>query len=104
MIIEYNTPNEVAFLQSNLGSYKVMTFDTTSIKILDEKDARSMILIRKYKTITQFIDNMVANLQFLGEEVDPSILLLLGFYRLHKVSHSEFECLHCADAVAKVLI
>lgn len=28
MIMEYNALNEVAFLQSNLGSYKVMAFDT----------------------------------------------------------------------------
>ena len=27
MIIEYNAPNEIAFLQSDLGSYKVMVLD-----------------------------------------------------------------------------
>ena len=53
--------------------------------------------------MTQFIDNMVANLQCLEEEVDPCILLLPGFFQLHKVSHLEFECLVCQEAIAKVL-
>ena len=46
---------------------------------------------------------MVANLQCLGEEADPSILLLPGFCWLHKFSHSEFECSTCQEVVAKVL-
>ena len=46
---------------------------------------------------------MVTNLQCLGEEADPSILLLPGFFRLHKVSHSELKCSSCQEAVAKVL-
>ena len=32
IIIEYNAPNEVAFFQVYLGSYKVMTFDITLVK------------------------------------------------------------------------
>jgi hypothetical protein len=36
MVIEYNALNEVAFPQYYLGSYKVMAFDTTSIKALDD--------------------------------------------------------------------
>ena len=46
---------------------------------------------------------MVTNLQCLGEEADPSILLLSGFCWLHKVSHSEFEFSSCQEVVAKVL-
>ena len=45
---------------------------------------------------------MVANLQCLGDEVNPSILLLPRFCRLHKVSHLEFECSWCQEEVAKV--
>ena len=55
------------------------------------------------ETVTQFIDSMVTNLQCLGEEADPGILLLPGFCRLHKVGHSEFECSVCQEAVARVL-
>ena len=51
----------------------------------------------------QFIDNMVTNLQYLGEEADPNIVLLLGFYRLHKVSHLEFIFLDFQEAIAWVL-
>ena len=57
----------------------------------------------KDEIVTQFIDSMVTNLQCLGEEVDPSILLLLGFCWLHKVSHLEFEFSSCQEVVAKVL-
>ena len=46
---------------------------------------------------------MVTNLQCLGEEVDPNILLLLGFYWLRKVSHSKFECSSWQEAIVKVL-
>lgn len=100
MIIEYNSPNEVAFAQSNLGSYKVMAFST---KKADDQTDKSKVSIPKQEVVMQFIDNMVANLQCLGEEADPSILLLPGFCRLHKVIHSELECSSCQGAVAKVL-
>ena len=46
---------------------------------------------------------MVGNLQCLGEEVDPNILLLPRFFRLHKASHLEFECSLCQEPVTKVL-
>ena len=46
---------------------------------------------------------MVTNLQCLGEESDSSILLLPGFFRLHKISHLEFECSSCQEAFAKGL-
>ena len=87
MITYYNASNEVAFLQIYLGSYKVMVFYTTSIRKLDDQDMGPMIPPTKDEAMTQFIDHMMTNLQFLGEEVDPNILLLPGFYRLHKVTH-----------------
>ena len=39
----------------------------------------------------------------MGEEADPNILLLQGFFQLHKVSHSKFEISSCQEVVAKVL-
>ena len=57
----------------------------------------------KPEIMTHFMDNMVANLQCLGEEANPSILLLLGFFKLHKVSHSKFECSFFQEVVIKVL-
>ena len=95
MIIEYNATNEVPFLQLDLGSYKVMEFDTILAKISDDWHRELEIPIPKDEIMTQFIDNMVANLQCLGEEADPSILLILGFCRCNKVSHSKFECSSC---------
>ena len=80
MITEQNAPNEIIFLQLDLGSYNVMVFYTALAKILDDQDEKSMISIPKQEIVTQFIDNMVANLQCLEEEVDPNILLLLGFF------------------------
>ena len=80
IIIEYNSLNEVELLQSDLGSYKVMAFDTILTKILDYQDGKSKILIPKDEIMTQFIDNMVANLQCLGEEDNPDILLLPQFF------------------------
>ena len=102
MIIEYNALNEITFLQSDLGSYKVMALDTVPNNTSRDQDKEPKVPVPKSETVTQFIDNMVTNLQCLGEEVDPSILLP-GFCRLHKVSHSKFECLACQEAVAKVL-
>ena len=91
MIIEYNSPNEIAFLQLDIGSYKVMVIDIIPTKVSKNQDKELKILVPKNEIVTQFIDNMVANLQCLGEEVNPSILLILGFFQLHKVSHSKFE-------------
>ena len=79
MITECNTPNEVTFLQKDLGSYKVMVFDTTSTRKSDDQDMDPIISIPKDEVVTQFIDHMMANIQCLGEEADPNILLLLGF-------------------------
>ena len=79
MIIEVNALNEITFLQSNLGSYKVMVFDTIPTEASQDQDKELKMLVLKGEIVTQFIDNIVANLQCLGEEVDPSILLLLGF-------------------------
>ena len=65
-----------------------MTFDTIPTKMLEDQDREPKILTPKDEIVTQFIDNMVANLQCLGEEADPSILLLPKFCQLHKVFHS----------------
>ena len=46
---------------------------------------------------------MMTNLQCLGEEVDPNILLLPRFCWVHKMSHSKFECSSCQEEVTKVL-
>ena len=83
MILEYNAPNEVILLQLDLGSYKFMSFDTTSTKISNDWDEKSKVPISKDKIMTQFIDNMVTNLECLREEVDPNILLIQGFFWLH---------------------
>ena len=80
-----------------------MDFDTTSTKTLDDQNGRSMIQIPKEEIVTCFIHSMVANLQCLGEEEDPSVFILPRFCRLHKVSHLEFECSHFQEAIAKVL-
>ena len=40
MIIEHNALDEVAFLQSNLSSYKVMDFDTTSTKTSNDQNGK----------------------------------------------------------------
>ena len=103
MITEYNAPNKVSFLQTELGSYKVMALDTISTTQSSDHDIDPAILAPKKEVIKHFIDQMMANLQCLGEEVDPNILLLPGFCRLHKTSHSEFECSSCQEVVAKVL-
>lgn len=79
MITDYNAPNEIGFLQMDLGSYKVMVFDTMSTGKPDDQHVDSMISASKDEVITQFIDHMMANLQYLGEEVDPNTLLLPGF-------------------------
>ena len=46
------------------------------------------------------MDGIVTNLQYLGEDENPNILLLLGFCRLHHVSHLEFECLDYQDVIS----
>ena len=95
MITKYNAPNEVAFLQMDLGSYKVMVFDTTLTTKPGDQDMDLMVSALKEEVVTQFIDHMMANLQCLGEEANPNILLLPEFCQLHKMSHSEFECSSC---------
>ena len=57
-----------------------MVLDTIQTKILDDEDKELKILIQKDEIMTQFIDNIMANLHCLGEEVNPSIPLLLGFW------------------------
>ena len=53
----------MAFLQSDLGSYKVMEFDMIPTKISIDQDKELKMPIPKDEIVTQFIDSMVANLQ-----------------------------------------
>ena len=46
---------------------------------------------------------MVANLICFGKESYLNVLLLLGFCRLHKMSHSKFECSHFQEVISWVL-
>ena len=103
MITKYNALKKVAFLQLDLGSYKVMAFDKIPDKISDDQDREPNIPIPKDEIMIQFIENMVANLKCLGEEDDSNILLLPGFCRLHKVGHLDLECSLCKEVVSKVL-
>lgn len=77
IITEYNAPNEVSFLQIDLGSYKVMVFNTTLTMKLDDQGMDPLVLASKDEVVIQFIDHMMANLQCIEEEADPNILLLL---------------------------
>ena len=79
MITKYNAPNEIAFLQSDLGSYKVMVLDTVPTNTSQDQDKEPKVLVPKREIVTHFINNMVTNLQCLGEEVDPNNLLLPGY-------------------------
>lgn len=81
----------------------MMSLDINAADKPDHLNKESTIPTLKEEPITQFVDNMVANLECLGKEEDPNIFLLLGFCRLHKVSHSEFEYSHCQGAVTRVL-
>ena len=47
MITEYNAPNEVAFLQIELGSYKVMALDTISTTQPGDHDIDPVVLAPK---------------------------------------------------------
>ena len=82
MITNYNALNEITFMQSDLGSYKVMVLDTVSTDTPQDQNKEPKVPIPNTKTMTQFIDSMVTNLQCLGEEADPSILLLPRFFQL----------------------
>lgn len=62
MIIDYNSSNEVAFLQSNLGSYSVMTLDINLIEKYDNPISGSQNPTPREEITTQLIDSMVANL------------------------------------------
>ena len=56
-----------------------MVFNTIPTKASQDQDKELKMLIPKSEMVTHFIDNMVANLQCLGEEADPIILLLSKF-------------------------
>ena len=49
------------------------------------------------------MDKMIYNMQYLKEDVDPNILLLLGFCCLDHASHSEFEFPCCQDVALWLL-
>ena len=51
-IIEYNAPNEVALFQADLGSYKVISLDITSAKILNNLNKEYTIPIPKEELVT----------------------------------------------------
>ena len=80
MTTNYNAPNEIAFMQLELGSYKVMVLDTTPTNTHQDQNKEPEMPIPNTEIVTQFIDSMVANLQCLGEEADPSIFLLPRFF------------------------
>lgn len=80
MITDYNASNEIAFMQSTMGSYKVMVLDIVSTNTPQDQNKEPKVPIPNTETMKQFIDSMVTNLQCLREESDPSILLLPGFF------------------------
>ena len=81
----------------------MLVLDTILTNTSQDQNEEPKVPIPKSETMTQFMDSMVINLQCLGEEADPNILLLRGFCQLHKVSHSKFEFSSCQEVVAKVL-
>ena len=56
------------------------------------------------KSLQQFMENMISNMQYIGEDIEPNILFLPFFYHLHHASRSEFECPCCQDAISRVLL
>ena len=62
MIIEYNAPNEITFLQSDLGSYKVMVLDMVPTQASQDHNEEPKVPVPKSETVTQFIASMVTNL------------------------------------------
>lgn len=76
MITKYNAPNEVLFLKSNLGSYRVMALDTFQTKESNPSLVPNQKESSLQDLVSQFIDNMVTNLQYLGEDGHSNILFL----------------------------
>ena len=62
MITKYNASNEIAFLQLDLGSYKVMVLDTVPTNTYQDQNEEPKVPVPKSETVTQFIDSMVTNL------------------------------------------
>ena len=62
MIMDYNAPNEIAFMQSELGSYKVMVLDIVSTNTPQDQNKEPKVPIPNTEKVTQFIDSMVTNL------------------------------------------
>ena len=51
----------------------------------------------------EFMDSMISNMQYLGDDTDPNVLLIPGFCCIHRESHSEFECSSFVEAISRVL-
>lgn len=66
-------------MQLELGSHKVMVLDIVPTNTPQDQNKEPEVSIPNTEIVTQFIDSMVINLQCLGEEFDPSIVLLPGF-------------------------
>ena len=49
------------------------------------------------------MDIMISNMKYLGDDVDPNVLIILGFFHIHYESHSEFECPCSQNAISRVL-
>ena len=52
MIIGYNTLNEITFLQSDLGSYKVMVLDTIPTNTSQDQNKEPKVPVPKSETVT----------------------------------------------------
>ena len=101
MIIDYNAPNKVMFNQSNLGSYYVMTFKWVDV-LEDSPIGGVQEFFPNDQALQEFMDSMISNMQYLGDDYDLNILLP-GFYCIHCEIHSKFECPCCQDAISRVL-
>ena len=49
------------------------------------------------------MDNMISNMQYMGDDADSNILLILGFFHIHCEIHSKFECPCCQNTISSVL-
>ena len=52
MITKYNAPNEIAFLQSDLGSYKVMVLDMIPTNASQDQNEEANVPVPKSETMT----------------------------------------------------
>ena len=52
MIVEYNALNEIAFLQLDLGSYKVMVLDMVPTNTPQDQNEEPKVLVPKSEIVT----------------------------------------------------